>query len=152
MSRPWNEREQAVIRKLAQRTYDTFVQRVAESRGARIRDIQRVTQGRLFTARQAVANGLIDAEGGLHVAVESAKRAAKLDACHYLVLPRPRTLLDLLSGEQDARGPSLPVAQRLALRPLAERSPGLAYLIRVARLFDGEAVLTVLPYYVGLRP
>jgi len=65
LSRPWNEREQAVIRRHAERTYKTFVQRVARSRGERIKNIEVVSDGRVFTARQAVRNGLVDRLGGL---------------------------------------------------------------------------------------
>ena len=151
MSRAWNEREKAVIRRLAQRTYDTFLRRVAQSRAGKIKDIGRVAEGRIFTGRQAVANGLIDAEGGLNDAIEAAKETAGLDAAHYLMLPRPRTLFDLLSGREAALRPFAQSWQQTMLARAGASSTGVAYLVNLARLFSRESVLAAVPYYFGLQ-
>ena len=153
MSRPWTDREQAVIRKLMEGTYDTFVRRVTESRRGKIARIDAVAQGRIFTARQAVANGLIDAEGGLNDAVRMALRAADVDGVeNYLILPRPRTLKEVLTGEEASWQSSGARWHAGALERMAGRRPGLVYLINLAELFAAEPVLTALPYHVSIRP
>ena len=152
MSRPWTNAELATIRKMTEKVYDTFVDRVTTSRGKRINGIHKVIQGRIFTARQAAGNGLIDAVGGFNDAVREAKKLAKLDDCHYITLPRPRTLMDLLSGSGDAAAPSLPGVKLNAMAALIGRSRGLAYLVSLAELFQRETTLTVVPYYVNIQP
>jgi len=152
MSRPWSAREQAVIRRLAQETYDVFARRVRESRGKRVRDIDAVAQGRIFTARQAVANGLIDQVGGLRDAVNLAKKKAKIDACGYLTLPRPKTLADLLGGGASTLDSGMLTADWCVLRHAAARSGAIAYLLNLADLMQREVVVTALPYFLSARP
>jgi protease IV len=76
LSRPWTPDELETMRTLAQRTYDQFTLRVEESRGKRVNDVKDVAQGRIFTAKQAAINGLVDKIGGLREAVEAARKAA----------------------------------------------------------------------------
>ena len=44
LSRPWDEREREIIRRMSTRTYDMFVSRVRDSRGKRIKNLNAVTQ------------------------------------------------------------------------------------------------------------
>ena len=152
MSRPWTQGELAAIRKLSEKVYDTFVNRVTTSRGKRIKGIHKVIQGRIFTARQAAGNGLIDAVGGFNDAVVEAKKLAKIGDCHYITLPRPRTLMDMLSGDGDAAVRSLGGAKPDIMAAVIRRSRGLAYLASLAELFQRETTLTVVPYYVNIGP
>ena len=114
--------------------------------------IHKVIEGRIFTAKQAKANGMIDAIGGFNDAVAAAKKAAKVDKCHYITLPRPRTLMDMLSGQTDAGAASLLGARHDALLSVVRKSPGLAYLVNLAHLFQNETTLTAMPYYVNITP
>ncbi|MBL7134183.1 MAG: signal peptide peptidase SppA, partial [Phycisphaerae bacterium] len=152
MSRPWTKAELATIRTMSEKVYDKFVDRVATSRGKRVKSIHKVIQGRIFTARQAVANGMIDRVGGFNDAVIAAKKAAKIGACHYITLPRPRTLMDFLSSQGGAGASSLLGARRDALVALVRRSRGLAYLLDLGELFQREMNLTAMPYYVNIKP
>ena len=152
MSRPWTKAEMATIRTMSEKVYDTFVDRVAMSRGKRIKGIHKVIEGRIFTAKQAKANGMIDAIGGFNDAVAAAKKAAKVDKCHYITLPRPRTLMDMLSWQTDAGAASLLGARHDALLSVVRKSPGLAYLVNLAHLFQNETTLTAMPYYVNITP
>jgi len=157
MTRPWTQEEEQTVRRLARRTYELFVRRVAESRAGRVADMADIVEGRLFTARQAQELGLIDRVGGLREAVAAATEAAGIKRCHFITLPRPRNLLDLLTGEEadaspGAGRPALPGGAEEVLGGLAEVSSGLTkgwvYLLNVARLWERETVLTALPYYV----
>ncbi len=160
LSRAWSDREREVVRKLMQRTYDVFVSRVRDSRGKRIKDVSKVAQGRIFTAREAARNGLIDAVGGFREAVEAAQSAAKIDKSHFIILPRPKTLFDVLYGGQvasastarwgidPAAGTVSPLLRAAGLRAAAPAG----YLLRLARLLETERVLAVLPYHLEVGP
>ena len=160
MSRPWNEREAGVIRKMSARTYDMFVSRVKSSRGKRVKNLSAVTEGRIFTARQAVKNGLIDEIGGLREAVIAAQSAAKIKRSYLITLPRPKTLLDVLYGGASSGSPlGAPGALeqlaggRASLLPAGRRQQAaLGYLLGLARALEREAVLTALPYHLSVSP
>jgi protease IV len=149
LSRPWNDREKALMRSMAQDVYDVFTKRVKESRGKRISDIDRVAQGRIFTARQAKNSGLIDEIGGLREAVELAKKQAKLDACYYITLPKPTSLMSMLSGETGASSLAIPPSMAALERIMARRSG--AYLLTLADLLSRERILMALPHHMTIK-
>lgn len=160
LSREWDVREENVMRRLAMKTYDSFVSRVKESRQEKIIDIDKVVQGRVFTARQAAENGLIDKVGGLKEAFQAAQDAAKLKDTYYIItLPRPRSLVDLLSGIDDeeviAPGAAGTLSiEELLLRKLcrANRSSGaLPYALNMMRIVGRENVLMAMPYYLSIK-
>ncbi|MGB2820316.1 MAG: signal peptide peptidase SppA [Phycisphaerae bacterium] len=160
MSRPWDEREQDVIRRMSTRTYDRFVSVVKSSRGRRVKDVAAVTAGRVFTARQAVKNGLIDGVGGIREAVMAAQSAAKLKRSYIITLPRPKTLMDVLYGGQWSASPlgQAGTLERLVgggASPFSARSgrhAALGYMLSLAQMLDRETVLTAMPYHVSLSP
>lgn len=161
-SRPWDAREQRIVKDMMESTYRTFTSRVRKGRGSRVKDIEKVAQGRVFTARQAVGNGLIDEIGGLREAVIAAQKAAKIKSSHILVLPKPKTLADLLGGSGISA--EMPMgAEGAALRALLSEAPGilaagrkdlqgLSYLLTVGELLGRECVLTAMPYHVSIEP
>ena len=155
LERPWTDRELAVIRKLAQKTYDQFVSRVKESRGERIKDIDGVTQGRIFTARQAAENGLIDSVGGLREAVAIARKEAGIKDSHLIHLPRPKTLADILMDRRGTLSPIGAIAPGVSLeRTLISRlvqSRGAAYVLSLCELWSRERTLMAMPYYLSIR-
>ena len=152
MARPWNEEELAVIRKLARRTYDLFVRRTVESRGRKINDMDAVAQGRIFTARQAAKNGLIDRIGGLRDAIIAAHKAAKLDRSYFITLPRSKTFMEVIFSGSGAPTGSAFRTETALLQRCIGRSKGLAYMLKLSELFQNEFVLTAMPYYVSIRP
>lgn len=160
LSRPWTKEELAIVRKQARKTYDLFVARVRQGRGkvfAKEADLQAVTQGRIFTAAQAKANGLIDEIGGMNEALIAVRRAAGVQKCHLISLPRLKTLMDLLSGEdEDAAAVRLEpdASQRLrlaVLERLAERTQGFVYLLNLAEQMKTERVLAAAPWHLSIR-
>jgi len=161
-SRPWDERQQKIVKDLMERTYRTFTSRVAQGRGSRVKDLDKVAQGRVFTARQAAANGLIDEVGGLREALVAAQKAAGIESSNILELPRPKTLADLLTG--DGTSSSTPIGARAAaVRTLLEQAPGIlaagrdglkgvSYLLTLGELLGRRPVLTAMPYHVSVKP
>ncbi|QND62584.1 signal peptide peptidase SppA [Mesorhizobium loti] len=68
--KPTNDDERAMVRKLILDSYDWFVGIVAERRKMTREQALALADGSIFTGRQGVANGLIDAVGGETVAVD----------------------------------------------------------------------------------
>lgn len=156
LSRPWTSQEMEVVRRLAQKTYDQFVERVGQSRGKKVANVADIAQGRIFTARQAVANGMIDKIGGLREAVDDARHAAKLEKSNLISLPKPQSLIEMLmseddDGDDDTLAPLKNVASGSALRNLAD-SKGAAYLVNLAHMLRTQATLAAMPYYLDVKP
>ncbi|TPM31927.1 signal peptide peptidase SppA [Mesorhizobium sp. B2-3-4] len=68
--KPTNDDERAMVRKLILDSYDWFVGIVAERRKMTREQALALADGSIFTGRQGVANGLIDAVGGESVAID----------------------------------------------------------------------------------
>ncbi|MEI7837907.1 MAG: S49 family peptidase, partial [Planctomycetota bacterium] len=149
------KRELGIVRKQAQAVYDLFLDRVRTGRGKRIAQLDDVAQGRLFTASQAKTVGLIDEVGGLREALAAAKKAARLGPCDVIVMPRPKTIMDLLTSDGDdaeLRSPfSLSLGERLIGR-LGAAGEGAGYLLTLIDLLAGERVLAAVPWHMSLRP
>ncbi len=150
-SRPWTEREVEIMRKMAQEIYDVFTSRVTESRGKKVPHVEDVAQGRIFTARQGKTHGLVDELGGLREAILAAQAAANIGSSHFIVLPRPRSLMDMLS-EGETSMDAHASAELALLRHLASGQQNLAYMVNLARLLGREHVLAVVPHHAMIRP
>ncbi|KAL6747559.1 peptidase family S49-domain-containing protein [Haematococcus lacustris] len=79
-NRPFNTEEADLFASSAQHAYESFRDKAAASRGMSIPAMQEVAQGRVWTGRDALQRGLVDALGGVHAAVELAKAAAGIEA------------------------------------------------------------------------
>ncbi|HLZ64733.1 MAG TPA: signal peptide peptidase SppA [Aliidongia sp.] len=91
--------------------YQAFIARVAEGRKLDPAKVEAIAKGRVWTGAQGKENGLVDALGGLDVAVDLAKDAAHIAADQPIVLrpyPRPRSPVEQivagLSGKDDENG------------------------------------------------
>lgn len=73
------------VEALVGRIYDVFVQRVARSRGMTAAEVEALSGGRVWTGRQAVGYGLVDALGGLDDGAAEARRRAGISARAPLV-------------------------------------------------------------------
>ena len=82
--------------------YENFVEKAAESRKMTPERIDAVAQGRVWTGRQAREHGLVDALGGLDVAVRIAKERARIPAdedVELVAYPRRRSLYEAISDQ-----------------------------------------------------
>jgi protease-4 len=105
--RAYNDDEVKKVQEYMQSFYDRFVENVADSRKRTPEDIDRIAQGRVWTGRQAVENGLVDALGGLDRAIALAKERAQIPAdtdVELVVYPPRRTIYELLSEQISASG------------------------------------------------
>ncbi|MEM6334012.1 MAG: S49 family peptidase [Planctomycetota bacterium] len=152
----FNDEQRAVVRSSMQRIYDQFRDRVVTGRGNRLTDIDAVDAGRLFTGRQAVANGMADEVGGLGDAIAAAAERAGLapDSYGVIDLPQPMSFQEYLSElmGNTVRSPGVGAsADGLAAVELARGVMGDQAWAQVARTLDGllmlrdESVLTIMP-------
>lgn len=125
--------------------YDGFVKKVAESRKATPEKILAVAGGRVWTGRQAMEHGLVDALGGLDTAVAIAKERARIpedEDVQLVVYPRRRSLYDVLSREfGGGSGAGL-----WAMLAGPEERRAMAALSAPVRLFRRGEPLALMPF------
>ena len=152
-----NEQREHLTRAIA-RTYEQFTDRVRIGRGRRIAEMDDVAQGRLFTGRQAVDNGLADKVGGVAQAIEDAAKQAGLAAGRYDVveLPPPLSFPELLEQMFELDGSRVP-AVRGEFPALARRVLGpdgwrqLNAMLTGAMQLRTEHTLTLMPAVLIVR-
>eukprot|EP00898_Chlorokybus_atmophyticus_P005661 jgi/Chlat1/6096/Chrsp40S05684 len=83
--RPFTEDEKDYFDRSAEHAYESFRNKAAESRRMPVEQMESVAQGRVWTGRQALEKGLVDALGGISTAVAIAKQYAKLEGGVRLV-------------------------------------------------------------------
>lgn len=98
----FDDRQKRMLRTWMKNTYDQFTDRIKQTRGSKIKDIDEVARGRIFLAKDAKDLGLVDELGGLSTAIRHAAKQANLQTGNYevMVLPRPMSLADLLIGNR----------------------------------------------------
>jgi len=97
--RPLTEEEKSIIRSMVEDTYDDFVETVSEGRGMTVEEVNNIGKGRVWSGENALDNGLIDAYGGLHDAIEVAAGMAGLEKYRVLELPKLEDPIDQLIRE-----------------------------------------------------
>jgi protease IV len=104
--RPLNPFEHRLLQRFVDDFYDHFLQRVAEGRGMTKEAVDSIGQGRVWSGRDALAIGLVDALGGLEEAIQLAASEAGLVEYHLVELPEQTDpfvkLFRQLSGETRA--------------------------------------------------
>ncbi|MDQ6609395.1 MAG: signal peptide peptidase SppA [Bacteroidota bacterium] len=78
VTKPLNEKEKALIQSGIERTYKQFKQRVATGRKKDTAYIETIAQGRVWSGKDALQNGLVDRLGNLQDAINCAARMAKI--------------------------------------------------------------------------
>ncbi len=147
--------QRQALEKLMAEIYDQFLTKAIEGRARAGKsftraDMLKVAEGRIWTGRQALANGLVDALGSLEDAIAEAKALAGLprDAdTDFLVLPKARTFIDTLlekGGDASAALPLRALANLPELRPHARTLEGLLQL-------RSEPVWLILPHGLQIR-
>jgi len=134
--------------------YGQFVGKAAQGRKMPRQKVEELAQGRIYTGRMAVANGLVDRLGTLHDAVIEAKKAGGLGAdekVELLVLPKPRSFFEQLMGDPASLNTSLHVslAEQLDLS-LPEARRALRQLSVLKRLAS-EPTLLLMPCDIRVR-
>ena len=126
-------------------TYDQFTQRVMTTRSGKIKDIDAVARGRIFSAKEAKDLGMVDEIGGVESAVAYAAAQTDLRPGEYdvRVLPPPRTLADMFNQDADSASDDdsdsiLPIRPKISLNAPTELTAFLAALPAPLRHSVGE--------------
>lgn len=72
------EEEKKISEDAIHHFYDRFISIVAEGRNMEKDEVHKIAQGRVWTGKQAFERGLVDALGGMELAVEEMKKIAQL--------------------------------------------------------------------------
>ncbi len=155
-SQPFTDRQRRMVTNWMRGTYDQFTQRVMTTRTGKIKDIDQVARGRIFTARQAQDLGMVDEIGGIEDAIAYTAKKVQLEAGAYdvRILPAPRTLADLfgMGAGPDAAYPFQPKLQVSADSILNVLPPAareiLVRQLQTFRLIEAHPVVLVSPYVV----
>ena len=71
-----------------EKIYYTFKSRVAEGRSLSMDTVEEIAQGRVWSGKDAVINGLVDTLGGLQEAIKSAAKLAELEKYNLVDYPK----------------------------------------------------------------
>jgi protease-4 len=160
MNHPWTDRQRVMVTTWMKTTYDQFTSRVMTTRTGKIKDIDLVARGRIFTARQAKELGMVDEIGGIQSAIAAAAKKGSLQPGSYDVrqVPAPKTLGDYLSGNaghEEARFPFQPKVELKLDSVLGIMSPDLrrqlGQQIQMGMLLQKRPVVLMSPYSITLK-
>lgn len=148
---PFTETQKAAFKRMMEDTYDQFLDKALAGRKAAGKTMTRdelkaLAGGRVWTGRQAKANGLIDELGTLEDAIAEAVKTAGLPADkepELMMLPKAKFTLDSLLG-----GFGASVATEFAKTPgLAERMQGISGLL----LLQKDPIWAIAPYRLTIK-
>ena len=100
--RGFTDEEAAYFESSARYAYESFRNKAALSRQMSADAMEEVAQGRVWSGRRALTNGLVDALGGIGTAVELAKEQAGMkdkDPVLLLEVSRPKSPLQQLRAQ-----------------------------------------------------
>ena len=88
--RPLTEEERAIIQGMLNDFYQRFITLIAENRKTlNLEQVKTLADGRVYTADQALKNGLVDEIGYLADVIEMVKKKAGLDKAKVIMYHRP---------------------------------------------------------------
>jgi len=155
---PFTDPQRQAVRESMQQVYDQFIQRVSVGRGARLPDVGSIAEGRLFTGRQAVKNGMADKLGGVALAMTDLADDLGLKDGEYDVIHLPPAMSfqtfvnDMIGARAPAvrveNSPLLPTVKQI-LGPRAW--PAVSSTLQGLMLFQSEHILTIMPNAIVIR-
>lgn len=142
---PFSLEEREAWKRMMLETYHQFTTKAAQGRHMELKKLEGLAQGRVFSGRMAVANGLADQLGTLEDAIAEAKSLGGVgteEKIDLQLLPKPKGLLEQLLGGSSVE------AEIRSLAPEVAESLSLAAELR--RLF-AEPTVMVMPYRVRFK-
>jgi protease-4 len=88
--------ESQAFQQMIDEFYDTFIQKVADSRGISVERADELGQGRVWSGKDAQDVNLVDLIGGLNEALGIAGESAGLEKFSVEYFPKPKTLMEQL--------------------------------------------------------
>ncbi len=127
-----------------ERVYSTFVTKVAEGRNMTFDEVDQIAQGRVWTGKQALDNGLVDELGGLEDAIRLAATMVELD--EYRIRSYPdykKEFKDMFSG------PFGSIKQQMLLDEIGAEN--LKIFKRIQKFDDWTGIQTRLPFLLEIK-
>lgn len=137
-SRPFNATESRMMQGYIERGYHLFTTRVAEGRKMSPEQVEALAEGRVWTGKQALENGLVDANGNLQDAIGKAASMAGLDTYYTVAHPTPKPWYENLLNERRDDYLNATLQERLGSY--------YAPLVNLKRLEQMDAIQARLPY------
>ena len=144
---PMSDSFRAQVKEGVERTYETFLNRVAEGRGMTTSEVDQIAQGRVWSGTEAVEMGLVDELGSLDDALEEAARLGEVSDYRVVKYPRFKSdferLMDDLGGAQS----------RLAQESLKKELGTELYQAyrQVKNLSQAKGVQAHLPFQLNIK-
>ncbi len=126
--------------------YNNFVQKVADGRKMTFAQVDSIAQGRVWTGKQAVKNGLVDELGSLEDAVEAAAGLADLE--DYKILNYPSYKKDLKKTLNSV--PFLKMDEEAVLKEKLGRINYRRYK-ELQELMNLRGIQARLPFYIEIN-
>lgn len=101
----FSKSEREVVLKMMADTYEQFTSKAAEGREMPVAQLKKLASGKVYSGRQAKANGLVDQLGTLHDAIAEAKSLAGIDddkEVKLMTLPEAPDFFESLFGDNEA--------------------------------------------------
>lgn len=145
MARPFNAEETAMLQASVNRGYSLFRQRVADGRHLTIESVEKIAQGRVWLATDALNIKLVDQLGGIDDAVKKAAQLAKLKEYYTSDYPATASWIDNLLNSMSSSGTYLDAQLRQTLSELYQP-------FTVLRSIDKrEAIQARIPYAISIK-
>lgn len=145
MARPFNAEEKAMLQASVNRGYNLFRQRVADGRHLPIESVEKIAQGRVWLAIDALNIKLVDQLGGIDDAVKKAAELAKLKEYYTSDYPAAASWMDNLLNSMTSSGTYLDAQLRQTLGELYQP-------FTVLRSIDKrEAIQARIPYAISIK-
>lgn len=113
---PLTKEQKAIYQSLVDEAYEQFVGVVAQGRKMPVAQVKKLADGRIYTAKQALQNGLVDQVGTLDDAVSDMKKQYRLWDCEvYDMKYEHSSLLGSLFGKLSGAGKSRDMGDVAAL-------------------------------------
>ena len=148
-SQSLNPAERAKLREGIEATYQSFVTQVAEGRKRKYEEVEPLSQGRAWTGKQALKQGLIDEQGGLEAAIAAIKKKANIpekDSVAIVPFPERRSIFEQLSARNEDKTAG-DAELRLVLRHLIPDTQARTW----AKAFLNGGMLRLMPYTINVR-
>ena len=145
MARPFNAEEKAMLQASVNRGYSLFRQRVAEGRRLPVESVEKIAQGRVWLATDALNIKLIDQLGGIDDAVKKAAQLAKLKDYYTSDYPAAASWMDAMLNSMSSSGTYLDEQLRQTLGDFYQP-------FTMLRSIDKrEAIQARIPYAISIK-
>ena len=145
MARPFNAEEKAMLQASVNRGYSLFRQRVADGRRLPVESVEKIAQGRVWLATDALNIKLVDQLGGIDDAVKKAAELAKLKDYYTSDYPAAASWMDDLLNSMSSSGTYLDEQLRQTLGDFYQP-------FTMLRSIDKrEAIQARIPYAISIK-